>query len=203
MRGKHWWIIILLGIAVPVLGSYQFSRINANEGVGIEVSGTTQLFLNTQSAALPTGVTRFGYYMMDEDGNFTGIATAIDVARMTSPGSVELGSFQAGDRIAFWMETEDGLYLDSYHRDRKGDTRFAVYDGNNGKNNTSVLMGIVVADNGWSPSGDYSDVFSFNVTDVPSYMLPTQQTGQPLPGVAVTLCLSAAGFGWLKRNRRR
>ncbi len=195
---------VLIGLGLSAAN--QITRVNPNKGVGFKVDGSLSLHITVNgSSTLPAGITGFGYYKIDKQGNplmenGKYVGGAIDTAQLTSGGSAQLGDFNRGDTIAFWMKDENGNYLDSYYRGDKHDDRYAVYEGNNGKNNTSVSMGYIDSRPGWGPS-DGGGSLSFNVV-VGKAPGENKPTGMPLPGVLSSLAVGGALSAYMVKRRR-
>ncbi len=192
--------LISLALCAGLFAAHQYEAIHQNQGVGVHVNQSVELFLNTSSSKLPEGITEFGYYKLDSKGDMIqGSSTSLDMSALLKNGSVSLGSFSGGDSIAFWMKTDKGSYLDSYYRDGKHGDRNAAYLGNNSKNNTNMVMGNLDLSHGWSPSQGFQDnALVFEVSNVGK-----GPSGQPLPGFLATLAIGGGVIGGLSILRRK
>ncbi|MDD4817588.1 MAG: hypothetical protein PHI85_06430 [Victivallaceae bacterium] len=204
---KFLFVLCSCLLGAGVFAAEQISRINPNKGVGFKVGGSLSLFITVNGmSALPAGITNFGYYKIDatgnplmENGKYVG--GEIDTGALANNGAAQVGDFNRGDTVVFWMKDENGNYLDSYYRGDKGDDRNAVYEGNNGKNNTSVSMGYIDSRPGWAPSGGSGSLsFTVEIGKVPGDNKPP--SGMPLPGVLSTLLAGGAVSVWMMRRRR-
>ncbi len=193
-------IAVILSLAVNVFAVAQFSAIAQNQGVGIQLNSSGSLYLYSDMT-LPSNFDAFGYYKMDRANNML-TSTTLDLKQIESLGGL-IGSFSAGDRIAFWVQTTEGAYLDSMNRDgRKGNARYAAYYGNNGLNNTSAIIGTGGYGSGYSPykGQPAKSDFVFEIGNV-AYEIPV--TGQPLPGVVLSLAAGLAVLLILQKKRKR
>jgi len=183
------------------LGS-NISSIKQNEGVGVVMGSAGSVFIK-KSTALPSNVISFGYYVVGKESIGVNV---IDLDNVTENG-VFVGNFEAGDKVAFWMQTEDGTYLDSMHNGNKGDDRNAAYIGGNDKNNVEMVIGNGGYGNGYGPAKGDSIGKNDLVLDIiggDKYNPPPAPVGEPLPGVAVAVTVSAAvGASAVLRKRRQ
>ncbi|MEA4863489.1 MAG: hypothetical protein AB7F40_00475 [Victivallaceae bacterium] len=174
-----------------------YSAINQNVGAGVAVSDKLELFIKLDGiSSLPKDVSAFGFYKLD--GTTTPAVNALitlDVQSLLEKGYASLGDFEEGDKIAFWMETENG-YIYSYYYDKseKGNLRDAAYVKSNSTNNITIAMepGLNPGP-GYQPykDVDYGKDFVFSVSNKSGGDVPV---GQPLPGVLLGLM---AGGGTL------
>ena len=178
--------------------SQYYSAINQNKGAGVKVNDNLELFIKLDGvSSLPQDVSAFGFYKLD--GKTTpalNALVALDVQSLLEKGYASLGNFEKGDKIAFWMETENGyIYSYYYEKDEKGNLRDAAYVKNNSTNNITIAM---EPDLNPGPGDepyrnvDYGKDFVFSVSNVnPGGNVPV---GQPLPGVLLGIL---AGSGTL------
>ncbi len=197
--------MLIIGlVALTVSAETAYTPFNSNLGAGITVTeggGLSLTFINPDGSAadfssmFPSGYNRFGYYLMDTQYNMI-TWEEIDLSA-TQDGQIYLGSFNTGDRVAFWAANEYGDYMDSMNRDKeKGTTRDSAYVENNGTPHTTITMGTINA-NGWG-SVTFTDIYS--KTNFTFKITPAEGVkGQPLPGVAAVLLIGGAATAIRRR----
>ena len=200
------WFGSLLGVGLLTFSAgatTQYDTIRQNAGAGIIVTDPSAIYLKLSGNALPQGVTSFGYYLVDQNLNrIAGSGQVIDLSG-ASDSRVFVGNFDASERIAFWMQTDqsrtDQEYFDSIYRGNSGNDRNAAYVRNNGQGNTEIVIGYGGYGGGYSPAKpgklDSVDDFVFTVEGQP---LRPGPNGEPLPGIL--LCL-LPGAAWLATRR--
>lgn len=190
----------------------QYERLNPNLGAGVALRDRARLtlaFLRADgstadfSAAFPGGLNHFGYYVLDSAGQI--ITTApLDLTSLDD-GRLPIGDFNAGERIAFWASGDNGIYIDSLHRQNMGTERKAAYVGDNGQPPLIITLGNVTRP-GWNPEKSLADIddqsnFIFSITSAPAG--PEQPaSGQPLPGALVALICGLSATGGLMLLRK-
>lgn len=193
----------------------QYERLNPNLGAGLllhDHARITLAFLRADgspadfSATFPGGLNHFGYYILDSAGQITTTAP-LDLASLDN-GQLQLGNFTAGDRIAFWASGDNGVFIDSIHRQQMGTERKAAYVGDNGQPPLLITMGNITRP-GWNPEKNLAEIndqtnFIFSVISDPAQPPDPGHpaSGQPLPGALVALICGLGATGTLMLLRK-
>lgn len=201
-------VLLLVGLSwTASAAAAAVSAINQNTGVGASVSASSELFLRSlQGGSIPQGVTSIGYYVLDSNYDpISGLGGTLDLAKVASGSAVSLGTFTAGQQVAFWMKTEDGTMLESIYDEEKGNDRKAAYVENNGSGNLQMVLGFGGYGGGYSPVKpgqlDTASDFYFEVSGQPR---PGPAQGS-LPGMLVSLIFGAVVLAviWLRPWARK
>jgi len=153
----------------------------------------------------------FGYFLFDGDNNILKEETIFSNASMTGSGgrlrpgdTVDLGDFEAGSNIGFWLRgngyDDPGGYtyysLDQYNPD--GKRHVAVMADTL---NERVVVGIEDLFN--LGDKDFNDVvFTFEATPFSALDIAAMPTGAPEAGPVATALISAGLFAAYVRRRR-
>ena len=129
---------------------------------------------------------QFGYYTFDKSGNII----AKEIVPFKYCQKTKVGDFEAGDNVGFWMKKWGKTYYTDLSKNPQGSWSSAV---NHGKN---IYMGLD-ADGYTYPRMDAEFHISYEEA-------PPAPTGQPLPGVMISLLsgLFMAG-GFIAKKKKR
>ncbi len=182
-----------MGATLTAFGVHQYtdeySRMNPVLGAGINVNKDTNLSIRVLQG-MSDDYSAFGYYTL-KDGKYQGYKT-VDLTK-SKDGIYNLGNFEAGTDIAFWLKGAKGNHINSLNEFGEiGVLRDSAYVGNNGNRNLEISLGRTTAHGYGSMKENNvpSENFLFAVDHTSA-----APTGQPLPGVMTTLVIGAGVMG--------
>lgn len=155
------------------------STLQINKGgasTSLHVNSDTSLFLSFDSGKTDT---RFGFYKYDTTTN--------SVTEMLGTS----GEFSAGDTVGIWLESDGKTLFSSHELNQNGIT----YDGWQLNDSKDLLIF------GYELSG--KPYLGFDNLDIKLNVTTKAPTGQPLPGVFVSLSLVSVVFSALLYKKRR
>ncbi|WPJ95805.1 hypothetical protein SH580_20510 [Coraliomargarita algicola] len=187
-RALTFSLFSLIAGASSVMAAYQYG-----DYVNYDYSSLTVVEDSSLSLDFFIESSADGYDILDWDTltvEITSSSNEVTLRDVSVTGtSIDIGNFVAGDSLFFFVSGDQGTTSTSYTRDlgHRGWEYSSTFNGPD-----SLFFGGNYGQNG----SDYAQL-SFRV----SGGAPQSASGQPLPGVAVSMLMGSAGLYWVKRKK--
>ncbi len=183
--GKYVFSVAALLFTTTAFASFQFDVSNetfkTNNAGYLEILQPSVLNISYNSPESKFGqVQSFGYFTLDENGKIL-TTQELNVKPNTTVATVEL---QTGDKVGFWLKTDKGTQ--TYYSVNAFNKNKTNYFNDYLTKDGSILFGF--GNDKWD-----SGVLSFSVA-----YTNEGPSGQPLPGILVTLLLGGSALALAK-----